>query len=100
MIYVGPIRDFGEFGRYAAMVSDASDKELEDFAKGIGAKPIWFSPKPFPHYDLNKWMRQDAIRAGAEPVKYPEIEAAATRLRIVKRKAHEAERRAPEVPKP
>jgi hypothetical protein len=58
------------FGRMKMchMMADTLD-ELHDFAQRLGMKREWFQNKDrFPHYDVSKGKREQAIRMGAVPV--------------------------------
>lgn len=42
--------------------------ELHAFAKFIGLKREWYQGEDFPHYDLTRSKRTQAIRNGATPL--------------------------------
>lgn len=41
-------------------------EELHEFAEFIGLKREWYQGNQFPHYDLTRGKRSQAIRNGAE----------------------------------
>ena len=43
-------------------------EELHAFAERIGLKPEWFQEKNYPHYDVTKYKRNQALREGARYV--------------------------------
>jgi hypothetical protein len=54
------------FGRMKMchMIADTLE-ELHAMAERIGMRREWFQPKSFPHYDVAKGRRQQAISLGA-----------------------------------
>ena len=46
------------------MIADTPE-ELHSMAQRIGMRREWFQPRSFPHYDVAKGRRVEAIRLGA-----------------------------------
>ena len=65
-VYVDPIRkvDFGRWKYACHMIADSLD-ELHSMAVHIGLKHEWYQPKSWPHYDLLRFRRKEAIERGA-----------------------------------
>ncbi len=57
-----------KFGRMkmSHMMADTLE-ELHDMAQIIGLKREWFQDKRYPHYDVSKAKRREAIEHGAIP---------------------------------
>jgi len=49
------------------MIADTLD-ELHAMADQLGLRRAWFQPKSFPHYDICKAKREEAIGFGVKPV--------------------------------
>jgi hypothetical protein len=62
------------------MLAD-SLSELHAMAAAIGMNRAWFQPFSFPHYDIAKGRREDAVRRGAVEVSRQEVAAIMRRLR-------------------
>lgn len=71
------------FGRMKMchMIADSLE-ELHEMAEKIGMKKEWFQPKSFPHYDVCKTRRKQAVELGA-------IEVTSRELVMVMRKFRE-----------
>lgn len=53
-------------------------EELHAFAASLGLAPTWFQCPPkasWNHYDITKSKREEALKAGAVPIKYRELPA-------------------------
>ena len=46
------------------MIADTPE-ELHDMAQRIGMKREWYQPTSFPHYDVAKGRRKEAVKLGA-----------------------------------
>lgn len=62
------------------MVADTLG-ELHAMAESIGMRRAWFQPFSFPHYDLAKARRAEAVRLGAVEVDRQGIAGVMRRLR-------------------
>lgn len=54
------------------MVAD-SEEELLDFAERLGLKRSWFQRGPYPHFDLTRAKRLQAVRLGARSISRAEL---------------------------
>jgi hypothetical protein len=78
MIYIDHLKTYPK-GKFSHMVSDVSLAELHSFAKEIGVHRCWFENKErHPHYDVNEFYFQIALRHGAKLVSSKEI------IRVIK----------------
>lgn len=68
MIYIDAMN--ASFGRMVMchMISDESEEELHAFAEKIGMKRAWFQAKSFPHYDVSKSRKAEALKLGAKEI--------------------------------
>ncbi|WP_425952938.1 DUF4031 domain-containing protein [Ralstonia pseudosolanacearum] len=56
-------------------------QELHQFAESIGIKRCWYHRGArHPHYDITTEQREDAIKAGAQPVQVRQLVAVAKRM--------------------
>lgn len=62
------------------MVADTLD-ELHAMAASLGLRRAWFQPFSFPHYDVAKAVRADAVSRGAIEVDHRGIAEVMRRLR-------------------
>lgn len=69
-------------GLAATMISDASRRELLEFAERIGLQTRWVWLEPFPHFEVTPRFRQLALDRGArEAPAAADFRAALDRLR-------------------
>ena len=64
------------------LVADSLE-ELHRFAQSIGLRREWFQPQSFPHYDLTKRRRAQALKGGAVRVDRRELVAVMRRYRAI-----------------
>lgn len=75
-VYVDDMRKPARVGRIKArwshLLADTSE-ELHAFASRIGMRPEWvqYPGTPKEHYDLTDARRADALRLGAQSIRYP-----------------------------
>jgi hypothetical protein len=62
------------------MIAD-TPAELHDMAERIGMRREWFQPTSFPHYDVAKGRREQAVRLGAIECSRREFMAHLKRIR-------------------
>jgi Protein of unknown function (DUF4031) len=62
------------------MVADTLE-ELHAIADAIGCRRAWFQPRSFPHYDLPKFRRAQAVALGAIEVDRRELARIMRRVR-------------------
>lgn len=62
------------FGRMKMchMIAD-TEEELHEMAHKLHLKRDWFQPGSFPHYDVCKSKRKEAIALGAKPISRKEL---------------------------
>ena len=72
MIYVDEVQFYPKAPKcssYWCHMWGESIEELHELAKKIGCKREWFQEsKTLQHYDLTPFMREKAIKSGAEPM--------------------------------
>ena len=71
-VYVDQLPEgWGRWSGGAHMLTSNLD-ELHAMARQIGLRRLWFQDKTFPHYDLTKGKRTQALALGAVPIELGE----------------------------